>query len=105
MPPRPAKVGGRAGPAGRDEPLPKGGVGGGGAAVPPPSWRRDVEGKADLVEEVARIEGFDALPSTPLPPISRPAGGALTVRQTRMRNARRALARRAFTDDVKRMLE
>ncbi|RZJ80045.1 MAG: phenylalanine--tRNA ligase subunit beta, partial [Brevundimonas sp.] len=35
--------------------------------VTPPSWRRDVEGSADLVEEVARIEGFDALPSTPLP--------------------------------------
>ena len=32
-------------------------------ACTPPSWRRDVEGKADLVEEVARIAGFDALPS------------------------------------------
>src|SRR5690606_17982273 len=33
--------------------------------VTPPSWRRDVEGKADLVEEVARIEGFAALPVEP----------------------------------------
>ena len=26
--------------------------------VQPPTWRRDVEGKADLVEEVARIAGY-----------------------------------------------
>eukprot|EP01035_Chromulina_nebulosa_P047705 gene47705-64701_t len=31
-----------------------------------PSWRRDVEGIADLVEEVIRIEGIDKVPSTPL---------------------------------------
>ena len=31
--------------------------------VQPPTWRRDVDGKADLVEEVARIAGFDALPA------------------------------------------
>ena len=56
-----------------------------GDTVTPPSWRRDVEGKADLVEEVARIEGFDNLPEEPLPPIARPAGGVLTIRQRRMR--------------------
>src|SRR3546814_17195231 len=32
-----------------------------------PSWRRDVDGAADLVEEVVRIEGLDKVPSTPLP--------------------------------------
>jgi len=30
--------------------------------VQAPSWRRDIEGKADLVEEVARIAGYGALP-------------------------------------------
>jgi phenylalanyl-tRNA synthetase beta chain len=69
-------------------------------SVTPPSWRRDVEGRADLVEEIARIEGFDALPSTPLPPITRQPGGALTVRQVRMRNARRALAARGYAETV-----
>uniref|UniRef100_UPI0028AC3B41 phenylalanine--tRNA ligase subunit beta n=1 Tax=Brevundimonas sp. TaxID=1871086 RepID=UPI0028AC3B41 len=49
--------------------------------VTPPSWRRDVEGPADLVEEVARIEGFDSLPDTPLPEVARPAGGVLSPRQ------------------------
>jgi len=71
-----------------------------GDQVQPPSWRRDVEGKADLVEEVARIEGFGALPAEPLPPMPLQPGGALTVRQTRMRNARRALAARGYAEAV-----
>src|SRR5580698_2869410 len=33
-----------------------------GTHVRPPTWRRDVEGRADLVEEVARIAGYGALP-------------------------------------------
>ena len=48
--------------------------------ITPPTWRRDVEGKADLVEEVARIAGFDNLPSTPLPEVPYPTGGILTPR-------------------------
>ncbi|MDP8916072.1 MAG: phenylalanine--tRNA ligase subunit beta [Pseudomonadota bacterium] len=60
--------------------------------VQPPSWRRDVEGKADLVEEVARIEGYAALPSTPLPTVESRPGGVLTPLQARARTARRALA-------------
>ena len=60
--------------------------------VQPPSWRRDVEGPADLVEEVARITSYDALPSTPLPAMEPSPGGVLTVRQTRIQRGRRALA-------------
>jgi phenylalanyl-tRNA synthetase beta chain len=71
-----------------------------GEMVTPPTWRRDVEGKADLVEEVARIEGFGSLPSTPLPDMPRAVGGVLTVRQTRMRNARRAMAARGYVEAV-----
>lgn len=66
--------------------------------VTPPSWRRDVEGKADLVEEVARIAGFDALPATPLPEMPRPSGGVLTARQNRARVARRALADAGYAE-------
>ncbi len=65
---------------------------GGIVQVTPPSWRRDVEGKADLVEEVARIAGYGALPSTPLPPVTSAASGILTVRQNRARMGRRAMA-------------
>ncbi|HEY1426545.1 MAG TPA: phenylalanine--tRNA ligase subunit beta, partial [Caulobacteraceae bacterium] len=69
-----------------------------GARVQPPSWRRDVEGKADLVEEVARIAGYDALLAEPLPPAQRPAGGVLTLRQSRIRAARRALAAAGYAE-------
>ena len=72
----------------------------GAGTVQPPSWRRDVDGKADLVEEVARIEGFDALPSTPLPEIPRAVGGVLTPRQGRVRLARRALAAAGYQEAV-----
>jgi phenylalanyl-tRNA synthetase beta chain len=71
-----------------------------GETVAPPSWRRDVEGKADLVEEVARIAGYDALPATPLPPARPAPGGVLTVRQSRMRTARRALAAFGYAEAV-----
>jgi phenylalanyl-tRNA synthetase beta chain len=71
-----------------------------GEMVTPPTWRRDVDGKADLVEEVARIEGFAALPSEPLPEMPRAVGGVLTQRQTRMRNARRAMAARGYVEAV-----
>ncbi len=66
----------------------------------PPSWRRDIDGPADLVEEVARIEGFAALPSTPLPIPPRTPQGVLSVRQSRVRTARRALASLGYRETV-----
>ena len=68
--------------------------------VQAPSWRRDVEGKADLVEEVARIVGFDALPSTPLPTATIPPRGVLTPLQARARIARRAMAAAGYAEAV-----
>jgi phenylalanyl-tRNA synthetase beta chain len=68
--------------------------------VTPPTWRRDVEGKADLVEEVARIAGYSALPSTPLPEMPRAVGGVLTQRQGRARTARRFLAAEGYAEAV-----
>lgn len=69
-------------------------------SVTPPSWRRDVEGPADLVEEVARIEGFDALPDSPLPGAVAPLRGVLNPRQARVRIARRALASMGYAEAV-----
>jgi phenylalanyl-tRNA synthetase beta chain len=68
--------------------------------VTPPSWRRDVEGSADLVEEVARIVGFDALPNAALPNVTRPSSGVLSPRQARVRLARRALASSGYAEAV-----
>jgi phenylalanyl-tRNA synthetase beta chain len=36
--------------------------------ITPPSWRADIDGSADLVEEVLRIDGYDKIPATSLPP-------------------------------------
>ncbi|MES3026955.1 MAG: phenylalanine--tRNA ligase subunit beta [Pseudomonadota bacterium] len=71
-----------------------------GDVVAPPSWRRDVEGKADLVEEVARIEGYDALPALPLPEMPPTAGGVLTARQSRIRAGRRAMAAKGYAETI-----
>ena len=68
--------------------------------VTPPSWRRDIDGPADLVEEVSRIEGYAALPSEPLPALPFKPGGVLTPRQARVRAGRRALAALGFQETV-----
>ena len=68
--------------------------------VTPPSWRRDAEGKADLVEEVARIAGYDSLPSTPLPELRAKASGVLNPLQVRVRAARRSLASKGWQETL-----
>ncbi|MGN6208050.1 phenylalanine--tRNA ligase subunit beta [Asticcacaulis sp.] len=65
-----------------------------------PSWRRDVDGKADLVEEVARIYGFNKIPATPLPVVGLRPGGVLTGQQAKARIARRALAAFGYSEAV-----
>ena len=65
-----------------------------------PSWRPDIEGKADLVEEVARIVGFDHLPTATLPLTAAVETPKLTVSQERRRLARRALAARGMDEAV-----
>ncbi|MBL8566459.1 MAG: phenylalanine--tRNA ligase subunit beta [Hyphomicrobiaceae bacterium] len=65
-----------------------------------PSWRPDVHGSADLVEEVIRIAGLDTIPSTPLPRLSGVARPVLTERQRRVRRARRALAARGLVEAI-----
>ncbi len=65
-----------------------------------PSWRRDVDGKADLVEEVARIYGFNHIPATPLPVVGLRPGGVLTGQQAKARTARRALAAFGYSEAV-----
>lgn len=69
-------------------------------AVTVPSWRPDVHGPADLVEEVIRIAGLDTIPSTPLPRLSGVAEPVLTERQRRTRRARRTLAARGLVEAI-----
>src|SRR5712692_173188 len=65
-----------------------------------PSWRPDVEGKADIVEEVVRILGVDRVPSTPFNRGEAPRKPVLTAGQVRTRKARRALAARGMAEAV-----
>ncbi len=68
--------------------------------VTAPSWRRDVEGVADLVEEVIRIEGIDNVPSTPLPRAPGVALPTATPAQRLERRVRRAAAARGLNEAV-----
>ncbi|WP_316857937.1 phenylalanine--tRNA ligase subunit beta [uncultured Cohaesibacter sp.] len=65
-----------------------------------PTFRPDVHGKADIVEEVARIVGVDRVPNTPLPRLNAVTQPPLTDRQKRIRNARRQLAARGMVEAV-----
>jgi phenylalanyl-tRNA synthetase beta chain len=65
-----------------------------------PSWRRDVHGPADLVEEVIRIEGLDKIPSTPLPRVPGVARPTATSLQMIERRARRAAAAQGFNEAI-----
>ena len=65
-----------------------------------PSWRGDVEGKADIVEEVVRIVGVDRVPATPFERGEAPRKPVLTPIQVRTRKAKRALAARGMVEAV-----
>lgn len=67
----------------------------------PPSWRPDVQGEADLVEEVARIASLSKLVGKPmaraLPGVPKPI---LTPMQTREKAARRSIASLGYNECV-----
>ncbi|MFO1101700.1 MAG: phenylalanine--tRNA ligase subunit beta [Methylocystis sp.] len=71
-----------------------------GVSIAVPSWRPDIEGKADIVEEVVRLIGVDNVPSTPLLRAEGVAPPVLTLMQKRARNARRSLAGQGLVEAV-----
>ena len=71
----------------------------GGEAIVP-SWRRDVAGSADLVEEVVRIVGYDSIISTPLPRADGVAKATATRGQMMERRIRRAAAARGLDEAI-----
>lgn len=65
-----------------------------------PTWRRDVEGPADLVEEIARINGYDQVPSIPLDRAAGVAKPTATRSQLMERRVRRTAAARGLDEAV-----
>jgi phenylalanyl-tRNA synthetase beta chain len=65
-----------------------------------PTRRRDIDGSADLVEEVVRITGLDTVPSTPLPRAQGVAKPTATPLQTLERKARRTAAARGLNEAI-----
>ena len=65
-----------------------------------PSWRRDVDGPADLVEEVVRIIGLDAVKSTPLARTDGVARPTATPAQMIERKVRRTAAARGLNEAI-----
>jgi len=68
---------------------------GGLVTATPPSWRPDLRQPADLVEEVLRLEGLEAIPSV-LP--QAPAGRGLTPAQKRRRAVGKSLALNGYVE-------
>lgn len=69
-------------------------------AVLPPSWRGDIVGEPDLVEEVLRVHGYDNIPAVSLPRHSVRTSAGLDITQRRAGWARRALAARGLMEAV-----
>ncbi|MDE2341536.1 MAG: phenylalanine--tRNA ligase subunit beta, partial [Alphaproteobacteria bacterium] len=68
--------------------------------VTPPTWRPDVEGQADIVEEVVRLVGLDAIASTPLPRVDGVARPTATPMQRLERKVRRAAAAHGLNEAI-----
>jgi phenylalanyl-tRNA synthetase beta chain len=71
-----------------------------GASCVVPSWRPDVNGEADLVEEICRIVGLENIPTAEMERLSAVARPVLTPLQKRMLASRRTLAQRGFNEAV-----
>ena len=69
-------------------------------SVSVPSWRRDVDGWPDLVEEVVRIVGLDQVPSTPLPRMPGVAKPTATSERLMERRVRRTAAARGLAEAI-----
>ncbi len=65
-----------------------------------PTWRRDIDGPADLVEEVVRMVGLDQVASTPLPRADGVALPTATPLQSLERKMRRTAAARGLNEAI-----
>lgn len=69
-------------------------------SVQPPSWRNDIEGKPDLVEEIIRVNGLDKIPAVPVERTATITRSGETASMTRARKARTALTARGLDEAI-----
>ncbi|MBY7649282.1 MAG: phenylalanine--tRNA ligase subunit beta [Candidatus Liberibacter europaeus] len=65
-----------------------------------PSWRHDIDNKADLVEEILRIYGVDRIKGEPFYLSPNESKGSLSLQQMRIRLSKRILAARAMMEVI-----
>ena len=68
--------------------------------VTAPSWRPDIEGVSDLIEEIIRVKGYEHLPVTSLPQLQAVTQSAIDAQDVRINAARRALASQGLMEAV-----
>ncbi|MEO1042643.1 MAG: phenylalanine--tRNA ligase subunit beta [Pseudomonadota bacterium] len=73
---------------------------GGTWTITPPTFRPDIEGKADIAEEVARIHGLDKLPTLTLPPLTGAPRRQPSLSETRAEAVKDVLAMSGFLEAV-----
>ena len=71
-----------------------------GWTVKTPSWRHDIEGAADIVEEILRIDGYDNIPAIPVIRLPGQMPAALNTLQKRVMTSRHVLAGRGLYETV-----
>lgn len=65
-----------------------------------PSWRPDIDGPNDLVEEIIRIKGYEHIPATSLDRPTAVTTSAIDIQDQRANSARRALAAQGLQEAV-----
>ena len=69
-------------------------------SIIPPSWRPDIDGVSDIIEEIIRVYGYDFIPSIKLPRKNYIAKPAMTVKHRQMSIASKILANRGYSEVI-----
>ncbi len=69
-------------------------------SIIPPSWRPDIDGVSDIVEEIIRVYGYDFIPSIKLPRKNYIAKPAMTIKHRQTSIASKILANRGYSEVI-----
>ncbi len=69
-------------------------------SIIPPSWRPDIDGVSDIVEEIIRVHGYDYIPSIKLPRKNYIAKPAMTIKHRQTSIASKTLANRGYSEVI-----